>query len=456
MQKDFESSIEKQRQQVFENDGKVVLSSACSLDDGIISIENLNKKKALSEFHENSDSISFFIPASGSGSRMFQFLFEFIKTNKETSAVKSFFNSIENLAFYHLLPENVKGMVGKDNLKVAEYILHASGLNFSGKLKGLIPFHQWNNKALNPFQEQVLQADTFIENSSNAIKIEFSIQKSQEDEIILTIEDIKPELKNTIPISYSVQSVESNAYCFDEKQQLMKIDGELLRRPAGHGALLQNLNAIDSDIVLIKNIDNIQPMNAFHNSSEAWKISIGYLKMFQKAISQLMHSFSIEGLNKLNEEFQFLSAHQVEAMTRESFQDIVNRPTRVCGMVKNEGKAGGGPFWIKDGDSISKHIIEGVQISDDANQQEIMNESSHFNPVFIALSKNKLNGDYFDLSHFIDESKFIKVKKPHQGETIFYRELPGLWNGSMHNWNTIFIEMPKTIFTPVKSALDLI
>ena len=453
MNKNQYASISEQRNLVFETEGIVELISACGIGDGVISESELKTDKANEAFKNNSNSIAFFVPASGSGSRMFQFLFEYVNSGETSEDVTFFFNHLSEFAFYALLPINILEKVNQDNISVAKYILSEEGLNFGNKSKGLIEFHKWNNLLLTPFQEQLLQADKLFDGNGS---VHFTIQENQKTEILNSVDSIKNELKHPIKVSYSVQSNDSNAYCFNDEQELV-MDGDVpLRRPAGHGALLSNLNKLEAETILIKNIDNIQSMKNCDSSLNAWRVCVGYLSMFGKGLKEIESNFSIESLKEFNSHYQFLSDEEVDAMTPAMFNSIISRPSRVCGVVKNEGNVGGGPFWVKNNGGVSKQIVEMAQISNDTLQQKIMGESTHFNPVFIALSKKGENETLLNLEEFVDDTKVLKVKKSQHGKTINYRELPGLWNGSMDNWNTVFIELPKEVFTPVKSVLDLI
>ena len=257
-------------------------------------------------------------------------------------------------------------------------------------------------------------------------------------------------------ISFSFQDGDTNAFCFYKNEELVEENGIKLRRPAGHGALLKNINEVKGDLVLMKNIDNIQGESNSSSTVLAWKRAVGVLVLFKKELKTLMSNFTTKSLVELNTKYQFLSKEEEADFNREDLALICNRPTRVCGMVTNEGEPGGGPFWIKHATGVTKQIVEKAQFNEGEKQSEIVNRSSHFNPVFIALSKTNIDNEPLDLVNFRDDSKFFVVNKSHKGKEILYRELPGLWNGSMSNWNTLFLEVPLSVFTPVKSVLDLI
>lgn len=426
-----------QQNQVLEQDFKVELYASCTVGNGILRadeqmIEDAKKQLAESEIYPH-----FFIPASGSGSRMFKFLFQWLEDGVETKEIKRFFRELPNFPFYNELNENAS-----DRKSLVEEIV----ANYSSIPKGLIPFHQYEDEVRTAFQEHLVQVkDFFGEN----VKVHFTIQKDFENAIRNNI----GEQNN---VSFSFQNDETDAYCFDANGEIVKENGEYLRRPAGHGALLENLNTLDADVVLIKNIDNVQRFSKSSPSGHAWKLAMGIVLNFKKELKLLSADYSFKKLQELNKRYQFLSKEDELNFCEDDLARIISQPTRVCGMVKNEGEPGGGPFWIKDKDGISKQIIEKAQIKDAENQQEIVQKSSHFNPVFIVASKTNVLGETLDITKFRDDAKYFVVKKTHKGKEIFYRELPGLWNGSMNYWNTIFLELPSDVFTPVKSVLDLL
>ncbi|MBL1281457.1 MAG: DUF4301 family protein [Fluviicola sp.] len=429
--------IIEQHAQVFEREFQVELTASCTVGNGIVRANKEVIAKARTAFDSLSQQASFFVPASGSGSRMFGFLYQWLNGGLETQEIQHFFNELPNFPFYGELKT-----VNSDKKAIVEEILQ----KFSAIPKGLIPFHQYNGEVRTAFQEHLAQAKDFLGESA---RIHFTVQQEFKDAI-------SKNIGSGEQISFSYQNDETDAYCFDANGEVMKENEEFLRRPAGHGALLENLNAIDNDIVLIKNIDNIQHFSKVEKTKDAWKLSVGILVNFKNDLQKLTSDYSFEKLKVINENYQFLSKEQLENFKKEDLQGILIRPTRVCGMVLNEGEPGGGPFWSVDKQGVSKQVIEKSQIDKSDAQQEIVQKSTHFNPVFIAVSKTDVFGNKLDLMQFRDDSKFFVVKKTHKGKEIIYRELPGLWNGSMSNWNTIFLEIPQEVFTPVKSVLDLL
>lgn len=447
MSKVVNEGVELQKKQVFSGDAKVKLIAPCTPKNGIVVLTEAQKEAAKSTFDNSDIQPVFFIPASGSGSRMFQFLFEWLETKVETPLVKDFFEKVKDLPFFQSRGFSTDLLNNKEVF--VRHLLDSSQLNFGNRPKGLFAFHQENDKFYTAFQDQVRQAFDLI---NNDLEIHFTVQKNFEKEIKSNIKALDLPVK----LNFSYQEEATNAFCFDENQDLIFENDEPLRRPAGHGAILDNLNAIDADVLLIKNIDNVQHNSKSAKTAETWKEITGLLYQFQGELKELASNYSKSGIIALNEKYNFLSSTELDGMNEEKLILLTNRPSRVCGMVKNEGEPGGGPFWIESKGKVTNQIIEKIQISTEADQQKIVSESTHFNPVFIAASKTNCFGERLNLLDFRDDSAFFVVEKSQHGKKVFYRELPGLWNGAMSNWNTIFVEISSETFSPVKTIMDLI
>lgn len=436
------SAEEIQREEVFGHSALVCLEAACTVGNGVLRLDHGMKQRAEKYFQNIQERPSFFIPASGSGSRMFQFLFEWSEQLGDEEDVQTIVDQLSQLAA-------VRGYLEEaDTMHDLTKILLK---NVACKPKGLIPFHSVNGKDYTAFQEHALQVKRLF---PQGVHLHFTVQSAFEEEIKRNIAELNGAIDG-VEVSYSQQSSDSDAFCFDAKQRSVDDDGHPLRRPAGHGALLENLNQLPGDLVFIKNIDNVQHYSKSEASIEVWKLAAGLLLAFKEDALLLEQDDNPASLAKLNERYSFLSSQEVEGADAEFIAHILKRPTRVCGMVRNEGEPGGGPFWINDKGKISKQIIEKIQISDNEDQQAIVANSSHFNPVFMVVSKTDPRGNGLDLMRFSDPSKPFVVHKSHKGKEIWYRELPGLWNGGMSDWNTLFIEIPSEVFSPVKTILDL-
>jgi hypothetical protein len=455
-----ETEIELQRNKVFSGNPSIELVSPCRVGEGILKLDEEEKEGLIKVFNGSRAPISFFIPASGSGSRMFEFLYEFLEEpNEENRAlVERFLNSAEEFAFFGQLPGDVKKGILERNMdleEVVSYLLNDHGLGFGNLPKGLIPFHACQPFILNPFQEHILQGGQMTEAD---FSFHFTVQSDYESRIRRGIDHIEGMTGSSYKVEFSEQRAETNSVAFLENGEICRNEeGNLVTRPAGHGALLENLNSLNEELVFIKNIDNIQHINHSAISIRTWKVLGGLLLEFKTAARSVYDNPSIEGLISLNERFQVYSTSEIEKCTSaEDIRNLLDRPTRVCGMVKNQGQPGGGPFWVREDGVISKQIVEKAQVSNNGEQYKILVQSTHFNPVMIAASPVSLAGKKFDLKKYRDDSKYFIVHKTHKGEQIRYMEQPGLWNGSMANWNTLFVEVPSSTFSPVKTVLDLL
>jgi hypothetical protein len=255
-------------------------------------------------------------------------------------------------------------------------------------------------------------------------------------------------------IDFSTQALETDSYVFDEfMQPLSNQSASYVRRPAGHGAILSNLNDLGSDLIFIKNIDNIQCPSHDEPVNNAWELLGGVMVSLRAELLSAYSAKDIAAFKRVCSDFQLLD--ETDVITRwEDVSAMLQRPYRVCGMVKNEGMPGGGPFWVSHEGVKTKQIIEKSQI--DSIHLAKLTESSHFNPVMMAISPYDLMGNKLDLTKFVREDLSMAVKKNHLGKTVYYLEKPGLWNGSMYHWNTIFVEIPSNVFSPVKNVMDLL
>lgn len=453
------SYLESQSAKVFGEQPEVKLVAPCKMGDGIIHFLQVQRDNLIKKFEQAGVQSTFFIPASGSGSRMFHFLFEFLeRPNEENrSQVERFLNNMEDFAFFQKIPLEIREKLKSHDVNLDEfvdYLLNKEGMSFGDLPKGLIPFHKIGPFVLNPFQEQILQGIKVNEGNSS---FHYSIKPEHENAIKSGIESTEQLSGGKYDVSFSVQNEATNSIAFDEQKQPIKnSDGQILARPAGHGALLENLNSISGDIIFIKNIDNIQHFGKSNLAIETWKYLGGVAIWFEAEKNKIMQNPSIEGIIELNKHFQFIADSEIEKLKVEDIFKILNKPFRVCGMVRNEGQPGGGPFWVEENGEVTKQIVEKSQISMRGEQYRLMVQSTYFNPVMIAAVNKDMDGKPFNLLEFRNEKKYFVVKKNYKGQDIFFSELPGLWNGSMAYWNSIFVEIPSETFSPVKTVLDLL
>lgn len=452
--------IEFQKAKVFGDQPEVKLVAPCKIGEGIIHFLQVQRENLIQKFEKASIHSTFFIPASGSGSRMFQFLYDFLDqpTEENRSQVEKFLNNIEDFAFFQKLPIEIRKKLRSHDVNLdefVEFLLSNQGMGFGELPKGLIPFHKNGPFVLNPFQEQILQG---IKVNEENTKFHYTIKPEHESKVKSGIQSTEELSGGKYDVSFSKQNKASNAIAFDAAHDVkLCAEGNILTRPAGHGALLENLNAIASDIIFIKNIDNVQHFGKSEEAINTWKYLGGIALWFQEEQRKLIAAPSLEGLKELNKHFQFISENDLATISKKKeIVEILNRPFRVCGMVRNEGQPGGGPFWVEDHGKTSKQIVEKSQISMRGEQYRLMVQSTYFNPVMIAAVNKDANDQNFDLTKFRDDSKFFVVNKKYKGQDIFFSELPGLWNGSMAHWNSIFVEIPSSTFSPVKTVLDLL
>jgi hypothetical protein len=463
-----------------------------TLDDGIIRL-NTEEKSELMETYQKADyEVLKFVPASGAASRMFRVLHQFIEefpsahlsykefiSQDQFKTLEDFFNSIEQLSFYEHLALALRGKgIDIDSLtqdqkmlQLSRQMLATECFNMGDLPKGLIPFHKYRDGKLTAFEEHFYEALSYAV-KKNTARLHFTISEGHLNKFKQKLKEFQPTIEQEtgvkFEVSFSFQHPSTDTICLDSKGEIYRNeDGEILFRPAGHGALIENLNGLDADLVFIKNIDNVSHQKTALETNQS---SLEYKSVLAGLLIQLQQkSFSfLSNLDKhpadrdlLEEAVSFLRKDLnilLDIETKEEVVHYLNRPIRVCGMVINEGAPGGGPFWIKNNDgSISLQIVEKSQIDlSQEDQIKKMEASTHFNPVDIVCSLKNYRGETFDLKQFVDTNKGFIAKKFVGGEAIKALELPGLWNGGMAFWNTVFVEVPAESFNPVKTVADLL
>jgi hypothetical protein len=311
-----------------------------------------------------------------------------------------------------------------------------------------------DDKNLNPFQEHILQGKLI----SEEISYHFTIQKKFENLLKSFIEEIETKSKSSVSINFSEQNPNTDSYVFSSSGDLVfDSSNKPLMRPGGHGSLLENLQTLSSDLIFVKNIDNVQHFTKCKNSNEVWSFLAGLSIEIKSEINKLTSNPSMDALSLFNSCFHLYTESEINAISSvESILLLLKRPLRICGMVRNEGQNGGGPFFVSKNGIIQKQIIEKAQVDLAGDQAAIFFESTHFNPVMMVLDIKNEQGEIYDLFAFNDDEQFLKVEKNHAGKDVIFIELPGLWNGGMANWNTLFVEIGNEVFSPVKTVLDLI
>ena len=479
--------------------GNIVVNirEAATVKNGILSIseENQDELKGLYESKQDQLDILKFVPASGAATRMFKAFYNLLKEfdadeesldeyidRKNENSLEIFFSRIKDLPFYEQVTTRAaEAEPGFDELPEDErhylfvkYMLQEDGLNLGDQPKGLVPFHIYEDHLATAFEEHLIEAIDYAA-SGRQVRIHFTVAKEHREKFEKEANEVVPRLEQetgySFEITYSYQDPKTDTVAVTKENQPFRDEnGEIFFRPGGHGALIQNLNEQEADLIFIKNIDNVViPKNrevlATYKKMLGGKLLqlqekiFGYLKELEKAATgeqlEEMGQFLQKELNAgLSVNFNDLNEEEKPGVIKK----LLNRPLRVCGMVKNEGEPGGGPFWVthKNGE-ISLQIVESSQIDHDNYQQsKIAQEATHFNPVDVVCSTRDYRGGKFDLDKYIDENTSFIANKTKDGKELKALELPGLWNGGMAHWNTIFVEVPVETFNPVKTVADLL
>lgn len=449
---DLQEKVNIQREKIKQGNPALALIDSCRLNEGILPLSYDDAKLLSAEFNAmlKELDLTFFTPASGTGSRMFKALFE---AEGKTEPQHELAKKILALPLAESLSDRAKVDLQDGNCGLAlDEILNKNQLGYAQKPKGLIPFHQYGPKTRTPFQEHIIQSEQIGGVKSS---IHFTINSIFEQEII---DDIAPYSEQR-KVSFSEQDPSTNSIAFDKNfEPALNEEGEIISRPAGHGALILNLNSINSDLILIRNIDNMQhndrsDVSTTYRRALSAKL-IQFVNEVHNVLSKIARDHAFESsIKRLNETYQLKLTDQQLSNPNAAFTAL-NRPIRICGMVKNEGEPGGGPFWVKGEDgTVNRQIIEKSQISDE--YQHLVSNATHFNPVELICSAKDFRGEKFDLTQFVDDKQFFVVYKTQGNQEIQYIEEPGLWNGAMANWLTLFYEIPATCFSPVKSVFDL-
>lgn len=402
-----------------------------------------------------------FIPASGAATRMFKDLYRCVDENESNDSVKHFIDHIEGFAFYDDLKKVVSDKLNlgllQDQIKLISILLE-EGLSYGSLPKGLLKFHKYDNEIVTPIDEHIFEGEHYIKQDS--IKLHFTISKEHES---LFNAYVKGAIKDkpSIEITYSFQKKETDTLAVDMDNQPFKLeDGSVLYRAGGHGSLIENLNDIDADIIFIKNIDNVCHRDMVSETINTKKMlaSIGntikdQVDVYVKRLLEDTYDISeIETFIK-----ETLKIRLKDVLTKEFALKLLNRPLRVCGVVKNQGEPGGGPFVVDNGSHKDFQICETVELDpNNKEQMSILSASAFFNPVDLVCFVKDYQGQKFDLRDFINEDRYFISEKTFKGRKLKALEHPGLWNGAMHNWNTIFVEVPLNTFNPVKTVNDLL
>ena len=467
----------------------VRLNRACTVGDGITVIPK-EKMEELMTIHDEAAGkgrMLKFVPASGAASRMFREWYRYYDSRSLDSDPEmgaDFALKLNRYAFY----DDLRGTVSRAGYDIAdlvkdrkfsvilEYILTVRGLNYAHLPKALLKFHTYTDHNRTSLEEHLVEAALYVRDAKGVCRVHFTVSKEHESDVENYFSNVRRYYENSYNIKFdlriSTQLASTNTIAVDmDNRPFRDSGGMLVFRPGGHGALLKNLNAIDGDIIFLKNIDNVVPDRLKGITVQYKKILGGYLVKIQKKVFKYLHLLSSGEVDKkflsktasfCEKELNIVFPPGFDGFTDVERKDFIvnrlNRPLRVCGMVKNVGEPGGGPFWLdKEDGTQSLQIIESDQVDMGSEQQsKIWTSATYFNPVDLVCGVRNYKSEKFDLDRFVDRKAILITQKSEEGRNLRALELPGLWNGSMACWNTIFVEVPIETFNPVKTVNDLL
>jgi len=479
----------------------VELMRNCTVGDGIFKIDpeetgdyiNAQRKAALKgQFLK-------FVPASGASTRMFKFLFQVQQAADSISwevvnqavrkgdatfeKFKRFMENISQFAFYKDLKEvmsrnglDLERLIDDGELKpVLQFLLTARGLNYGSMAKGLVKFHRYPSGHRTAFEEHLIEAAEYVRNADGACRLHFTVPSAYREWFSDLLENVRADYEKKynvrFKVDFSFQQQSTDTIAVDLRNEPLRDENDLLVfRPGGHGALLQNLTALQNDLVYIKNIDNVVP-DCLKGVSNFWKRVLGgMLVTLEAEVHKYVRLLKHEATDAIQEEAEKFARNRLWIVFPEDYTDWpsskrhrflltkLDRPIRVCGVVPNVGEPGGAPFWVREEDgTCSIQVVEKAQVNFDSPEQDaIWNSSTHFNPVDLVCSMRNFEGKPFDLRRHVNPDAVFIAKKSIAGRELKALELPGLWNGAMADWTTVCVEVPIITFNPVKTVDDLL
>jgi nicotinamide riboside kinase len=490
-------NFEKQLNMFKNGISKIVLVEPATLFKGILKLSDLDfrQKATLFDLHKSDFKLIKFVPASGAASRMFKFLNDFLNeynilnesinayiNRKKDNELAIFIVGMDKFSFFEAVHDKLKeefidfDSLSRDykNYYFIKLLLDPDYFDFSNKPKGILPFHKYLINIATPIEEHLYECGYYSSSNGNS-HLHFTVSEAHQNQFENIIDSIKSKVEKEsetfINVSYSYQNKGTDTVAVDvSNNPIRNENGDLFFRPGGHGALIENLNDLDADIVFVKNIDNV----ILHNNESIAlykKALAGILVELQQKIFSYLRRVDansieeeeiLEVIDFLKENLNVEMKNDFEKLSFENklcvIKEALNRPIRICGMVKNEGEPGGGPFWvISNNGRITLQIVESSQVdlNNDA-QVRIMAAATHFNPVDLVCGIKNYKKEKFDLTQFVDHDSGFILERNRAGKQIKTYELPGLWNGAMANWLTIFVQVPLITFNPVKTVNDLL
>ncbi|SMO53268.1 protein of unknown function [Saccharicrinis carchari] len=463
----------------------IKLSSIASENKGIkiLSQDALNHYINFYHTHLSAKKLVKFVPASGAASRMFKSLYKYLedRVDKEDEDIKLFFNHINNFAFagelFALLGDEKDRLIQNRDKKVIDTLLNEKGLNYGSLPKALLTFHQYaDGQTTKAIDEHLIEGAQYCSDSENKVCLHFTVSDEHMVLIKTHLNKVKGKFEKrfgkTFELTFSVQDKATDTLAVDMNNEPFRLDdGSLLFRPGGHGALIKNLNDITADIVFIKNIDNVAAEWMIKDTVdykkalgglllETQSVLFGYCNQLKDA-QYLSESTEQEIINFLYTRLGFCVPENFGKKTERDkiayLFNKLNRPLRICGVVKSSN-TGGGPFWVRDADgALSLQLVETAQVNlNDHTQAEILNASEYANITDLVCGVKDFENKAFELLNYRDSDTGFIAEKSQSGKALKAMELPGLWNGAMSDWNTTFVEVPITTFNPVKTVLDLL
>ena len=434
---------------------------AASPEDGIACLSKEECEAATAIYNRAIEELEVvkFVPASGAATRMFKELFEFVNDDKRGKGIDTLLQNIEKFAFYEEL--KATGVDFSDDKAVVSAIIK-EGLNYGAKPKGLVTFHNYEDGARKAIEEHLMEGAQYGA-SKGISRLHFTVSPEHKEAFKALLDERVAKYEEMFGIKYDISFSEQKPATDTiavnpDNTPFLTDDGKLLFRPAGHGALLSNLNDIEADVIFVKNIDNVTTDALRGDTIRYKKVLAGILLDLQTQTFAHLKALR-SGIADLKEVATFVEQKLCTKLPTEYdatlLESLLDRPIRVCGMVRNEGEPGGGPFWVKNNDGTqSLQIAESSQIS--AEDMPLMREATHFNPVDLVCGVRRADGSKFDLMGYTDPKTGFISSKSSGGRELRAQELPGLWNGAMAKWNTIFVDVPISTFSPVKVVQDLL
>ena len=435
--------------------------SAASPADGIVVLtaEQAAAYAAKYEGRDASVTVAKFVPASGAATRMFKELFEFVNEDKRGKGIDTLLQNIEKFAFYPELKEVVADF--SDEKAVVSAIIK-QGLGYGSLPKGLVTFHSYENGARKAVEEHLVEGALYGA-ADGVVRLHFTVSPEHEAAFRALLDEKTSKYETLFgvkyDISFSQQKSSTDTIAVNPDNTPFRTDsGELLFRPAGHGALLENLNEIDASIIFVKNIDNVTT-DALRADTVLYKKALAGLLLELQTETFAQLAALKAGNADLAAVAEFIQSKLCvklpENYDAALLEKLLSRPIRVCGMVRNEGEPGGGPFWVANSDGTQTlQIAESSQIA--AEDMHLMKDATHFNPVDLVCGVYAADGTKHNLLDYTDPATGFISSKSSGGRDLRAQELPGLWNGAMADWSTIFVDVPISTFSPVKVVQDLL